>query len=226
VIRLAAVEKRYGGKVALARLDLEVAAGRIVALVGANGAGKSTTLSIASGQVVPDAGRVELGGKDLASDPLGARRALAHVPQDSPLPRALTVGETAAFFAEVRGVARAEVAPLVVLAGLEADEGTLVRELSGGMRRKLALAVALLPGPVALVLDEPFAGLDEVAQRRFEDALRARRDLGAGILVASHDLDRVVGLADEIVVLARGTVVRRAKAADIDAATLRTLLAG
>jgi ABC-type multidrug transport system ATPase subunit len=224
VIRLCAVEKRYGGKVALAPLDLAVDAGRIVGLVGANGAGKSTALSIASGQVVPDAGRVELGGKDLAADPIAARRALSYVPQESPLPHALTVDEVFAFFAEVRGVPIDQTAPLVALSGLEADRTALVRELSGGMRRKLALATALLPGPVSIVLDEPFAGLDELAERRFEAAIRARRGAGAAVLVAGHDLDRIVALADEIVVLSHGQVARRAKAGEVDGAALRALL--
>jgi ABC-type multidrug transport system ATPase subunit len=224
MIRLEGVEKRYGAKAALARLDLEIPAGRMVALLGANGAGKSTTLAIAAGQVLPDAGRVILGGHDLAKEPLAARRALSYLPQDSPLPRSLRVDETLAFFAEVRRAPGDAVAPLLALAGLEAERATRVQELSGGMRRKLAFAAALLPGPVAVVLDEPFTGLDEGVTTRFEKALRARREEGAAVLLASHDLERTVALADEVVLLEHGAVARRALASEVRAWEVRARL--
>jgi len=225
VIRLEGIEKRFGHKVALGKLDLSVPKGRIVALVGANGAGKSTALQIAAGQVIPDAGRVVLGGCDLASDPLGARRALGYLPQESPLPRALTVVETIEFFAAIRGAAEADAGEAMRLAGLDAESKTLVRELSGGMRRKLAFATAILGGATAIVLDEPFAGLDEASVVRFEDALRRRRE-EAGILVANHDLERTLDLADEVVALRSGNVVHRGASIDILPGRLREILGG
>ncbi|MBI2897974.1 MAG: ABC transporter ATP-binding protein [Deltaproteobacteria bacterium] len=222
-LSLESVAKTYGRKVALERADLQVAAGEIVALVGPNGAGKSTTIGIATGQVIADTGRIRLGGKDLVAEPIEARRALGYLPQDPLLPRHLTGAELMRFVADVRSVPHDRVIALLDMALDRADHDRLIGELSAGTQRKLALAAALLGDPVALILDEPFAGLDVGAVARFEAEIRRRSAGGTAVLFSSHDLEGVTRLATRVVALRAGRVVGTLAGAQIEESALVAL---
>lgn len=185
-LEITGLSKRYPRHEVLRGVALTVAPGEVVALTGPNGTGKSTLLGCVAGTVIPDSGTVRIGGHDLATAPLVARRALRFLPQEPEVPHGLTGREILQFYADVFGDAPG-VEPAVALADLGDQIDHLATSYSVGMRRRLMLA-ALLPGPASLlVLDEPFAGIDRDARTRTLAALQARRDAGAGVLLAAHE---------------------------------------
>jgi ABC-2 type transport system ATP-binding protein len=224
VIELEALTKAYGKTVAVQNVTETIGRGEIVALVGPNGAGKSTTLGIATGQVVPDAGRVRLGGHDLVTAPLDARRALGYLPQEPLLPRYLTATELLAFVADVRGVPKGGNDALLALALEGPDRDRLIAELSVGTQQKVAFAAALVGAPVAIVLDEPFTGLDVRAVRRFEEEVRRRAAAGAAVLLSSHDFEGIERLATRAVALRAGCVSARLGPGEVTEPALAALL--
>ena len=203
---------RTGPKVANDGIDLDVRAGEIVALLGPNGAGKTTLLRQVAGQLRPTAGSISVAGTDLVARPVAAKRFLSVIPQECEPKSALTPEEHLRYFARLKGHPRAtlaaEVDRLLRETGLDAHRGQLVRELSGGLRRRVLLAVALTgPATRLLLLDEPTAGVDPEARRavwRLIDGLRARR---MGILLTTHYIEEAEYLADRIAILHRGRLV-------------------
>lgn len=186
------LRKAYRGRVVLRDLDLVVLPGEAVAVVGPNGAGKSTLLGCLTGDRLPDAGEIRLGGVDPFSDPVAAARRLGFVPEEPLLYGELTVGEMLRFVAEARRMAPAqaerETARLLALLSLQGTENVLCRELSQGMGRKVAVIASLLHAPPLLVLDEAFNGLDLSSIAQLTSELDTRRANGAAILLSSHDL--------------------------------------
>ena len=185
--------KGYRGRSVLRGVDLEVGPGEAVAVVGRNGAGKSTLLGCLTGDRLPDAGEIRIGGADLFSDPVTAAGGMGFVPEQPFLYGELTVGETIDFVADARGItredARSEGERLLALLGMPGADPLLCRELSQGMGRKVAVVVALLHRPGLIILDEAFNGLDRVSTERLAAELDDRRRAGAAVLMSSHALD-------------------------------------
>lgn len=185
-------------------VDLDVQPGEIVALLGANGAGKTSTLETIEGFLPPAGGRVTLLGhppaEAVASGQVGV------VLQDGGFAPGARVGETMRLFRQLHGDVGPTVDELVSLCGLTEVVDATVRRLSGGEHRRLALAVALVGEPDLLLLDEPTAGVDQSGRRAVIDTIAARRDAGTGILLTTHELDVVEELADRVVVLHGGAV--------------------
>ena len=158
------LEKRYGAKVALAGVDVQVAAGEVVGFLGPNGAGKSTTLRILAGVLGADAGRVVIDGRDLVEDPIGAKAALGYLPEAAPLYPELRVVEYLGFRAELKGVLRKNRVAYIEEAMHKARVADVayapIGTLSKGYRQRVGLADALVAKPKLLLLDEPTAGLD------------------------------------------------------------------
>ncbi len=203
------LRRTFGRVVAVERVDLAVAPGELVVLVGHNGAGKTTTLRVLTGELPPTEGSVHVDGIDVHADPGTARRRLGYVPEFPLLFDHLTAREFLELVAALRG--EGDVEDALDFAGLGQDADRLVREYSQGMRRRTALAAAVMARPPVLVLDEALNGLDPPAAARVRDRLLALRDAGAAILLSTHVLELAERLADRIVVLARGRVV-----ADLD----------
>jgi ABC-2 type transport system ATP-binding protein len=218
MIQIRALTKRYREGSGIEALDLTVAAGEIVALVGPNGAGKSTALRAVTGQLLPDSGEIAIDGIDLLQDPLAAKARMSYLPQEPLLYPYLTGEEFLRFIARVRGVT--DIAPALSACDLGPAVSRLVREYSYGMQKRLAFAGALLGEPKAIFLDEVFAGLDPVASATVAEALRARRDGGAAILLSGHELASVAQIAERVAVLVRGRLQRL-----LDAEEMRALRA-
>lgn len=215
---------RRGGSPALDRASLAVAGGEVVGVVGANGAGKTTLLRAALGLLRLDAGRAELGGRDVArlSDPERARLA-AYLPQERHLGWNMTAWRIASLGAFHLPVATARQAALAALArvGLSdlADRGVL--EMSGGERARVLLARLLVTQAPLLVADEPVAGLDPDAQLLALELFRAEAARGAAVAVTLHDLGLAARFCDRLVVIDRGRVL--ADAPPLHALTPRVL---
>jgi ABC-type multidrug transport system ATPase subunit len=204
ILAVAGLEKSFGRRRVLAGIDLDVAAGECVALVGGNGSGKTTTLRAIAGLARPDAGRIEIGGIDAVARGPEARRRLSYLPQRPAFPGTLTVRETIALVARLRAlppsrvgeeIERCELTPL-------ADAG--VANLSGGERQRLALACALLPAAELALFDEPSSNLDARATAIFLARAREVTASGRSLLFTTHIPADLEHLADRVVTLSDG----------------------
>ena len=198
------VTRRYGGVVALDGVDLSVSAGELVGLLGPNGAGKSTLINLLVGIRRPTSGTVELfGGSPL--DPVN-RRSIGVTPQETGLPATLRVGEVVDYVAAhyPDPVPRGE---LLARFGLDTLARRQTGGLSGGQRRRLAVALAFVGRPRMVVLDEPTTGLDVEVRHVLWDGIRAFHADGGTVLLTSHYLEEVEALAQRAVVLGEGRVL-------------------
>ncbi len=196
---------------AVDRLDLRVARGRFFGFLGPNGAGKSTTIKMLSGQLRPSSGEAFIEGRSVAGDPLGVKSVIGLLPEELPLYERLTGEEYLLFAGRMYGLSRAETreraGELLEFLSLAEDRGRLVLEYSQGMRKKLALAAALIHNPRVLFLDEPLNGIDPVSGRVVTDLLRRMAAKGVTLFFTSHVLDVVERLCDEVAVIHRGRLV-------------------
>lgn len=201
--------KKYGQFAAVTELDLEVQAGEIVGLVGANGAGKTTTLRGITGILRPSAGRVLVGGHDIESNPVAAKRAFAYIPDTIHPYDALTVREHLHFIALAYHIPDAEgrYAPLLEELELTDKADAMAASLSRGMLQKLSLACAFLREPQVVILDEPLTGLDPRGIRNIKQSIRRRAASGTAFLLSSHLLELVEALCDRVLILHRGKSV-------------------
>ena len=209
VVRLAGVSCRRGRREALHRVDLEVQPARVTGVLGPNGAGKSTLLGVVAGLYRPFEGTAEVLGEHLPARGTGLRRRIGVVLQETALYEELTVTEnlrlTAALYSLTRPAQRiTEVLELIDLADRAGD---LVASLSGGMRRRVTLARALLHQPELLIIDEPTLGIDAEARHAIWEHIRLLRARGTTVMVASNYLDEVQALCDTAAVLHEGRLV-------------------
>ena len=212
----------YGRRVAVDALSLSAAGGEIIGLLGPNGAGKSTALLAIAGAVMPSAGRIVVGGVDLAADPLGAKRKLGIADQPPSLYEFFTVAEHVAMIAEARGDRdRAAQRTLLADLGLGGVAERPCRELSFGMRQRVGLAAALVAAPELVLLDETLNGLDPHAARRARAALVAAAERGAAVVMSTHLLGVAERLCHRIVIMDQGKLVE-----DLRGAALEALYAG
>ncbi len=219
-IRVQGISKRYGDAYAVREVDLDLAPGECVAMVGHNGAGKSSLIKLMLGLTTPTAGSVRVLGGDPASAAAShIRRQVGFLPESVAFHPSMTGRETLDFYARLKSVPRGGNDALFERVGLEsAAVKRRVGTYSKGMRQRLALAQALLGGPKVLFLDEPTTGLDPALRQSFYEIVRDLRDAGTTVLLCSHALTELEGQADRVVVMNRGR-----KVADGSLATLRGL---
>ena len=215
MIRYEDFSKRFGEVLAVRGLNLEVAAGSTVALVGPNGSGKTTTLKALVGLVRPSEGRVIVDGHDLALAGVEARRLIGYLPQRLSFPDGVSAREAMCLYARLRRVPAADVDPLLERVGLGDAAARPAEQYSGGMRQRLGLAVALLGRPAALVLDEPSAALDPTGSLLVRDLIREIAAEGTTVLISSHDLAEVAALADVVAVFVAGELRARGTIAEL-----------
>ncbi|MBP2301144.1 ABC transporter ATP-binding protein [Azospirillum picis] len=214
------VTKRYGETEAVRGVDLTLAPGECVAMVGHNGAGKSSLIKLMLGLTTPSEGRIRVLGGDPASAACSPiRRRIGFLPENVAFHPNMTGRETLDFYARLKGAPRGGNDALFERVGLEpAAIRRRVGTYSKGMRQRLALAQALLGGPRLLFLDEPTTGLDPALRQSFYAIVAELRDQGTTVLLCSHALTELEGQADRVVVMNRGR-----KVADGSLATLRSL---
>lgn len=210
-LRLIGLSKAFGDKRAVDQVDLEVPGGSFFGLVGPNGAGKTTSLSMAVGLLRPDAGRAEIFGVDVWSDPVRAKELIGVLPDGLGLPERLTGREVLHYLGLLRGMEPEAVATrsqeLLEVLELDRAEATLVLEYSTGMRKKIGLATALLHAPRLLVLDEPLEAVDPVSAATIKVILQRFVAAGGSVVFSSHVMPVVEQLCDHVAVVAGGRVV-------------------
>lgn len=202
------IMKAYGGKAVLQDISFGQEKGQLLCLLGPNGSGKTTLLDILALAVRPDAGQLRLAGLDALANPTPARRLIGYVPQDIALFSELSVEENLLSWSRQRGrAAKQAVATMMQELNLTALRRKKVRELSGGMKRRVNLAVALLDNPAFLVLDEPLAGVDMENEANILHILEQCKAQGVTIIISDHRADRLLSLMDTALVLCEGSCV-------------------
>lgn len=208
---LTGLTKRFGPKVAVDRVELTIPQGSLFGLVGSNGAGKTTSLSMGVGLLRPDAGTARIFGVDVWDDPESAKSLVGVLPDGLALPERLTGRELLTYLGQLRGMDPADIDrradDLLTTLELAPTESTLVIEYSAGMRKKIGLAAALLHAPRLLVLDEPFESIDPVSTRIFSDILRRFVAGGGSVVFSSHAMAMVEQLCDHVAVIGDGRML-------------------
>jgi ABC-2 type transport system ATP-binding protein len=211
VIEAQDLRKRYGDRVAIDGVSIAVNAGEIVGLLGPNGAGKTTTLSMLSGVIAPDSGRVLIAGHDLAASPRRARMSLGLVPQSLALYPTLTALENLLFFGRMQGLSSRDALNrargLLEEVGLSDRGDDLVGEFSGGMKRRLNLACGMIHFPAAIMLDEPTVGVDPQSRGRIFAVIESAAQSGGAILYSTHYMEEAERLCNRIVLIDHGKIV-------------------
>jgi ABC-2 type transport system ATP-binding protein len=213
--------RRFGNVCAVDALDLRVERGRFYGFLGPNGAGKSTTIKMLTGLLAPTSGNITILGEDV-SDAAKAREVKRHigvVPENLALFDNLTAREYLTFIGRMYllppNIVRERSQELLAMMNLENEEKKLTLEYSHGMKKKLALAGALIPNPDLLFLDEPFEGVDAVASRVLRDILKRVVERGATVFLTSHVLEIVEKLCTEVGVIAKGRLVYQGSMAQV-----------
>jgi lipooligosaccharide transport system ATP-binding protein len=210
-IRLRDVVKRYGAITAVDGLDLDVPEGTCVGLLGPNGAGKSTTMRLLTAQAIADEGELEVLGYRLPEESKQARTELGVAPQLDNLDTTLTVRQNLLVFAHLYRIPRAErreaIERALVMAKLVDRQDTRVDKLSGGMRRRLLIARALVHRPRLVLLDEPTVGLDPQVRQELWALIDALRSEGTTILMSTHYIEEAQRLADTVTIMSHGKAV-------------------
>ena len=206
-VQVSSVTKSYGKVRAVADISCVFRAGETIALVGHNGAGKTSLIKLMLGLIRPTSGTVRVLGEDPAAGQFEARQRLGYLPENVSFNMALTGRETLAFYARLKRVPVKSSDALLERVGLDAAADRRVGTYSKGMRQRLGLAQALLGRPRVLLLDEPTTGLDPALRRSFYDIVAELRADGATVLLSSHALTELEGKADRVIIVNRGVKI-------------------
>jgi ABC-2 type transport system ATP-binding protein len=219
VITLEGVSKSFHGSSAVRDLSVTIDNGEVFGLVGPNGAGKTTTIRMLSGLLIPDAGKIIVGGHDIVKEPLRAKSLLGYIPDKGFLYEKLTVREFMIFVASVhrieKTVAQAKTDELLLLFGIREQEDELIESLSQGMRQRLLFASALVHDPSVLLIDEPFTGLDPLGVRMLKRLLAEWGARGTAVFLATHSLHIAEEVCDRVGFLDKGSLLSTVKREEI-----------
>ncbi len=210
MIKLTKVSKSYDQFAAVEALDLEVQDGEIMGIIGHNGAGKTTTLKMIAGLIEPTSGAIEIMGMNLAKNAIAIKKSMGFLPEESPLYESMNVTEYLLFFSELYGMPKRIALDRIdgILDSLNLEERhKLTGELSKGMKRKVAVARALLHDPALLILDEPNSGLDPLTSFFIIDYLKKLKERGKTILLSAHNLFHVEYICDRIAIMKQGKLL-------------------
>ena len=211
VLVCAGLRRSFDDLVAVDDIGFHIDAGEIYGLLGPNGAGKTTTISMVVGLLEPDAGQISVAGQTLTTRSVGSKAAIGYVPQDLAIYPDLTGRENLAFFARLYGIAgparKVRIGDVLGVVGLadRADDPT--KEYSGGMKRRLNIAIALLHRPKLLVLDEPTVGVDPQSRNAILDNVRSLAGAGMAVLYTTHYMEEAEHLCDRVGIIDHGKLI-------------------
>lgn len=210
MIEADSLRKQFGSKRAVDGVTFSVESGEILGFLGPNGAGKSTTMKMLTGFLSPTSGRAVIGGHDVASEPLEAKRLIGYLPEAGPLYPEMTVAQFLGFVAEIRGLGKAEATAALTrvreICFLDSVWDQTLETLSKGFRQRVGLAQAILHDPPVLILDEPTDGLDPNQKRQVRRLIRGMaRD--KAIILSTHILEEVEAMCTRIIIINNGRIV-------------------
>ncbi|MEM6260990.1 MAG: ABC transporter ATP-binding protein [Bacteroidota bacterium] len=226
MIQLHQVSKSFKGNTAVQDLSIEVKEGEIMGLLGANGAGKSTTINLLLGFLKPDQGRVSIQEMDVNQNGAAARKLIGYIPENVSLYPYLSGLENLDYFCKIAGLtySSSELTDFLSTCGLQEDaHRAKVSGYSKGMRQKVGIAIAYAKKAKAYLLDEPASGLDPLASNELSVLLRNIASTGAAVLMASHDIFRVREVCHRICILKNGQLVKELKSEEVSANELEDL---
>jgi ABC-2 type transport system ATP-binding protein len=218
-VELVDVRKQYGTKAAVDGASLTIHRGTFTGLVGPNGAGKTTMLRMITGLCRPDSGTVQLLGRLVWPDPSSVRQLMGVLPDDLRLFERLSGQELLVYIGLLHGISTDDIVPraeqLLDVFGFDQSADELVADYSTGMRKKIALAAALVHAPKILFLDEPFESVDPVSVRVLQDVLRSYQEAGGTVVLSSHVMSTVERLCTYVAIVDRGKIVRSGTVAEV-----------
>lgn len=226
MIHLKEVSKSFKGKYAVQNLNLEVQEGEILGLLGANGAGKSTTINIILGFLQPDEGVVQVHSLDVSKRTQDVRKLIGYIPENVNLYPYLTGLENLDYFCRLAGLnySKSDLEGFLNVCGLQKEAfKQRVGDYSKGMRQKVGIAIAYAKKAKVYLLDEPASGLDPLASNELSDLLKKLAEEGASILMASHDIFRVREVCHRIGILKKGALVKEVRSEEVSANELEQL---
>ena len=215
--------KRYGEKVAVRGVDLEVGPSEVVGLLGPNGAGKTTTFNMMAGSVRPSEGKVFLGEEDITELPMyrRARMGITYLPQEASIFRKLTVADNIGAILETvepnRARRKERLWELLAELGLTEKAGRRGADLSGGERRRVEITRALVLDPQFIMLDEPFAGVDPIAVIDIQKIIEQLKSRGIGVVITDHNVRETLSICDRAYIIKDGEILRQGSPAEIAA---------
>ncbi len=221
ILTATALRKVYRGRAVVDGVDLELHQGEIVGLLGPNGAGKTTSFYMIVGFITPDGGKVHLDGRDISGLPMykRARLGIGYLPQESSIFRQLTVEQNIMAVLQSRKMSRQdrkrrqdELLEMMGVSHIRRNKGY---ELSGGERRRVEIARALVTEPKFMLLDEPFAGIDPIAVADLQSVVSQLRDQGLGVLITDHNVRETLSITDRAYILFAGRIELAGTAAEI-----------
>jgi lipopolysaccharide export system ATP-binding protein len=213
--------KTYGDRQVVRGVDLCIDAGSVIGLLGPNGAGKTTTFYMVVGLAQPDGGQVFIGDDEITSLPMyqRARRGISYLPQEASVFRKLTVADNLLAILETvepeRGQRRQRMEQLLEEFGIAHIAGVKGYSLSGGERRRVEIARALITKPVFILLDEPFAGIDPIAVADIQNLIVSLKERNIGVLISDHNVRETLGVCDQAYILCNGEVLEYGTPDDI-----------
>jgi len=219
MLKIEHLTKKYGSKVAVNDLSLEIADGEICGFIGHNGAGKTTTLKAVCGILPFESGEITIGGRSIKTDPLGCKRELAYLPDNPDLYEFLPGIRYLNFIADIyqvpAGVREERIKKYADMLELTASLAQPVSAYSHGMKQKLAIISALIHDPKFLVMDEPFVGLDPIAAHLLKEQMHELCDRGGAIFFSTHVLEVAEKLCDRIAIIKNGSLIKTGTTAEI-----------
>jgi ABC-2 type transport system ATP-binding protein len=202
-------------------INLRVAPGEFYGFLGPNGAGKSTTIKMLTGLLQPTSGRIVIAGHDLAAEPLEVKRSIGVLPEELNIYERLTAKELLLFAAQMYGIplseAKKRAEDLLGLMELTDTGSKMIVDFSMGMKKKIALAAAMIHSPRVLFLDEPFNGIDPISGRAIRDVLRTMTSRGTTVFFSSHVMEVVEKLCTRVAIIAKGSIVAEGTVDDLRA---------
>lgn len=226
MIQTKKLTKTYGNFTAVKNLNLEVDKGEILCLLGANGAGKSTTINMLLNFISPTSGTAKINGVDVVKDPIKAKQFLTYIPENLMLYPTLSAIENLDYFTKLSGKAfdNKTLSSFLYEAGLQGEaHGKRVKNFSKGMRQKVGIALAIAKESDVLLLDEPTSGLDPKSSNEFIELLTRMKNNGVAILMATHDLFRAKEVSTHIGIMRSGELQNHSKASDLSLKELETI---
>jgi len=211
LIQMNHVVKRYGSRVSVDHLQLRIEEGEVFGLLGPNGAGKSTTIKMLSGLLAIDHGEMIVDGLSVAKDPIGVKRRIGLVPQDLAIYENLSARENVTFFARLYGLRGAllkeRVDEALEFVGLKERQKEKPGSFSGGMKRRLNIACAIMHHPKVIIMDEPTVGIDPQSRNHILESVRRLNEMGSTIIYTSHYMEEVAALSTRIGIIDQGRLI-------------------
>lgn len=219
IIELNNLTKTYGDSTVVNSIDLEINEGEIFGFIGPNGAGKSTSISMMSAQLNPTSGTIKIDGELIANNNDSIKNKIGVVPQDIALYDTLSAYDNLDFFASLYGIKKKEkkekIKWILEMVGLQDRSKELIQTFSGGMKRRINIAAALLHDPKIIFMDEPTVGIDPQSRNSIYELIKVLKELGKTIIYTTHYMEEIQAMCDRVAIIDKGVIIKKGTVTDL-----------